>query len=252
MSVSIVIERDNYSSSGRISSIHFYTKGSNLTEKELVKEFRSVFPHRISEEDTNFVIDAVEVLGLTASEALEQFYSDSQYLWQRLTTRKFGPAFSGQSSGHDNASNYDNSPQINHEDLEQSINNSPQSINSQTITSPTGAVKHSAQKFKYSLIPHRPYEELAKLYTYGANKYSPRNWEKGFAWSDMIDALERHLVAFKSGEFNDKESGCKHMASVAFYAFGLMEFEHTHPELNNLPGFSQFNQPEFNQGVTEK
>lgn len=103
--------------------------------------------------------------------------------------------------------------------------------------STTGAVKYSGGKLKYSLIPVIPKEELARVYTVGAEKYSPRNWEKGFPWSHMIDAMERHIEAFKKGEFNDKESGCKHLAAAAFYCFALMEFEHTHPELNDLPGF---------------
>ena len=56
---------------------------------------------------------------------------------------------------------------------------------------------------------------LAEVLTYGANKYTPNNWqlvENGEV--RYMDALFRHLEAFRSGETHDPESGIHHLAHV--------------------------------------
>ena len=75
-------------------------------------------------------------------------------------------------------------------------------------------------KARYDLLPYDALEVLAKVYTDGAVKYAPRNWEKGMDWSRMFGSLVRHAFAFWRGEDNDKESGSPHMAHVAWNALG--------------------------------
>lgn len=107
-----------------------------------------------------------------------------------------------------------------------------------TVNESTGGEKEIKKTF-YHLIPVDPLAELARLYEYGANKYQPRNWEKGFDWSKGYDALMRHLQAFWAHEHEgdiDPENGAHHLASVVFYAFALMEWKNTHPELDDRPG----------------
>jgi hypothetical protein len=76
----------------------------------------------------------------------------------------------------------------------------------------------------YSLIPTGPLAHLARVYGYGAGKYGKNNYVKSFPYSWSLDALMRHLEAFRSGENLDPESGHPHLAHVAWHAFTLMFF----------------------------
>ena len=89
----------------------------------------------------------------------------------------------------------------------------------------------------FSLIPRGPLAELARLYNAGAEKYEPNNWRKGYAWSLSANALERHYAAWLGGQTFDQETGCHHLAAVAFHAFALIEFAWTHPEHDDLHEF---------------
>lgn len=102
--------------------------------------------------------------------------------------------------------------------------------------SDTGAIKHDQQKARFDLIPAAPLWELANVYTFGASKYADRNWEKGFAWTRIFAAMLRHSYRWFMGENLDAETGCHHLASVAWCAFALMEYAITHPELDDRPG----------------
>lgn len=88
---------------------------------------------------------------------------------------------------------------------------------------------------RFDLLPWAELEEVARLYGKGAAKYEARNWERGYDWSLSFGALHRHLAAFWQGESADAETGCSHLASVVFHALALMQFERTHPELDDRP-----------------
>ena len=47
----------------------------------------------------------------------------------------------------------------------------------------TEAQKSDAEKNRLDLLPVRPLLDVGKVLTFGAKKYEPRNWEKGFLWS---------------------------------------------------------------------
>jgi len=84
------------------------------------------------------------------------------------------------------------------------------------------------------LIPTRPLTELAKLYATGAAKYSPRGWEAGMEWSRVVDPMFRHLLKWLRGEKYDQVDGQHHLIAVAWACFALVEYEETHPELDDL------------------
>ena len=81
--------------------------------------------------------------------------------------------------------------------------------------SPEVGMKFDDNKLLYSLIPPSATKALAEVLTYGAKKYAPNNWqlvENGE--TRYLDALLRHLEAFRSGETHDPESGLHHLAHV--------------------------------------
>ena len=74
-------------------------------------------------------------------------------------------------------------------------------------------MKFDTGKLLYSLIPPETTKALAEVLTYGAQKYAPNNWIK-VENGDIryMDALFRHLEAFRSGETHDPESGYHHLS----------------------------------------
>lgn len=76
-------------------------------------------------------------------------------------------------------------------------------------------------------------DAFADVCTAGAKKYSRDNWKKGRKYRDTVDSLLRHVAAFQSGQDDDPETGCKHMAHAMWNCAALLEFGVTHPELDD-------------------
>ncbi|KKL49911.1 hypothetical protein LCGC14_2310790 [marine sediment metagenome] len=93
--------------------------------------------------------------------------------------------------------------------------------------------KDDTGKARFDLLPVKPLFEVVKVYTIGAGKYSDRNWEKGIKWGRVFAAMMRHAWNWWRGEKLDPEDGQHHLASVAWAALTLMEYEETHPELDD-------------------
>ncbi len=106
------------------------------------------------------------------------------------------------------------------------------------METPDKAIKFNQGKPKFSLIPPDALEGLAKLYTMGAVKYGDRNWEKGMDWSEIVDALERHLNHFKQGELYAQDDGQHHMLAVAWCAFTLYCYHQRDLGTNDIPNIS--------------
>jgi hypothetical protein len=88
----------------------------------------------------------------------------------------------------------------------------------------SGAVRASGGKAKIALVSPHLINETAKVLTFGAQKYSERNWEKGFPWSDCYSALQRHLNAWWAGEELEGESGLHHLGFAACNLMFLIHF----------------------------
>ncbi len=96
--------------------------------------------------------------------------------------------------------------------------------------------KDDTGKLRYDLLPPEALEELVKVYTMGAGKYTDRNWEKGIEFSRIFAAMQRHSWAWWEGEELDKEDGQHHLASVAWCAFALLTYlERNMNEFDNRP-----------------
>lgn len=77
-------------------------------------------------------------------------------------------------------------------------------------------LKFDSKKLRYDLIPPEFLKEIAKVYTYGANKYKEGNWQKvDDPHKAYVGAAMRHLEAFRQGEMNDPESTLMHLAHAA-------------------------------------
>lgn len=72
--------------------------------------------------------------------------------------------------------------------------------------------KFDSGKLMYELISPQATRGLATILTYGAQKYAPRNWEKGITFSRVYGATLRHLQdAWWAGEDIDPETGYNHV-----------------------------------------
>ena len=78
------------------------------------------------------------------------------------------------------------------------------------------AIKYDDGKPRWSLLPWKAVNEIVKVLTYGANKYTDDNWHKVVNTSDGEDryfsAMMRHLYAWREGEKVDPESKLSHLA----------------------------------------
>ena len=85
-------------------------------------------------------------------------------------------------------------------------------------------IKYDSEKPDYSLIPPLPLEDIVKVLTFGAAKYSRFNWkllknadERYFA------AAMRHMWTRWRGEIYDSESGIDHYAHAICCLLFMMQ-----------------------------
>jgi len=106
---------------------------------------------------------------------------------------------------------------------------------SQTQDEP-GGCKSDTGKERWDLLPWGGVEEIVKLYTFGVKKYDDWNWYKGIKYNRLVAAMCRHMIKrIWYGEQIDPESGCHHMAAVAFYCLAIMTFDFEgRTDLDNL------------------
>jgi len=71
--------------------------------------------------------------------------------------------------------------------------------------------KLDGNKIRTELLPIEAMLGTAEVLTFGAEKYAPRNWEKGIAYSRVYGALLRHMMAWWAGEDKDPETGLSHL-----------------------------------------
>ena len=95
--------------------------------------------------------------------------------------------------------------------------------------------KNDSEKIRWELLSVDAMNEIAKVMTFGAKKYSTyddagnkledgaNNWRGGFDWSRLIGAAYRHLSAFHNGEDIDPESGLPHLAHLGCCTMFLLE-----------------------------
>jgi len=98
-------------------------------------------------------------------------------------------------------------------------------------------LKYDDDKLRYDLIPPEIPEELAKILTFGANKYAENNWQKVEPFNERYySALIRHLEAWRKGERTDKESGFHHLShaltNISFLLWKDLQNDSSENQLN--------------------
>lgn len=93
-----------------------------------------------------------------------------------------------------------------------------------TLTAPQQADHQDDGKPMMYLLPPLALLGVARVMTRGAEKYSPRNWERGMAHSRLLSSLLRHVVAVMAGEDLDPETGLDHIDHAACNALMLSEY----------------------------
>ena len=108
-------------------------------------------------------------------------------------------------------------------------------VTTSTITNTKlgGALKFDDNKLPVNLLSTEALLQTAAVLKFGADKYAEHNWRAGFAWSRPLAAAMRHIMAFNDGEDKDPESGLSHLAHSLCCIMFLLEFEKTHPELDD-------------------
>jgi hypothetical protein len=75
--------------------------------------------------------------------------------------------------------------------------------------------KFDEGKPRYDLLAPDALDGLVAVLTFGAKKYSDRNWEAGISYGRVFGAAMRHLWAWWRGEENDNETGLSHLDHAA-------------------------------------
>lgn len=91
------------------------------------------------------------------------------------------------------------------------------------------AMKYDGQKTRVDLFPVRSYLATCQVFTYGAELYEAGNWKAGdgFYWSRLIASAERHLLDFKLGVNQDKDSTLPVLAHAMCCISMLLEHQLT-------------------------
>ena len=85
----------------------------------------------------------------------------------------------------------------------------------------TGSVRDTEEgKGRFDLLPYEALKRLALQYQKGAQKYAPRNWEKGQSMSRTVSSMSRHANQYLAGDRDED-----HLAAAAWNAFALMTYE---------------------------
>lgn len=78
-------------------------------------------------------------------------------------------------------------------------------------------------KLRWDLLPLEEIEDIVKVYTAGAKKYSDNSWQNlDNGYQRYKAAMFRHLLEYEKGNKIDKETDCHHLSQVAWNAIALL------------------------------
>lgn len=105
----------------------------------------------------------------------------------------------------------------------------------QQVVRESGGVKNDYGKTDWTLMPWEQLEETVKVLMHGANKYTRTlhdgtvidgkgNWKK-LDGDTYRKALARHVVAYLTGEPNDKDTNMSHLSHIIANCLFLKYFD---------------------------
>lgn len=97
-----------------------------------------------------------------------------------------------------------------------------------TVKPETESVKNDFKddKLRWDLLPMEEIEDIVRVYHAGAKKYGPNRWQdldNGF--ERYRAAMARHLMEYLKGERVDADTGCLHLAQVAWNAITMLWYD---------------------------
>lgn len=95
----------------------------------------------------------------------------------------------------------------------------------ETILIASEGRKDDSGKMPMHLLAPELLEATAAVLAFGAEKYAPRNWEKGMAWHRPFSALMRHMWAWWRGEDLDPETGLSHLGHASCCLMFLIAYQ---------------------------
>jgi len=107
--------------------------------------------------------------------------------------------------------------------------------------------RYNKGKLRYELISDIALEEIAKVYTNGAEKYTVRddndniisdganNWRDGLSWMDCIASAKRHIEKFVKRIDVDNETNTLHLANACWNLITIIDFYKTFPQGDDRP-----------------
>lgn len=102
-------------------------------------------------------------------------------------------------------------------------------VMNKTRSCPVEGLKYDNGKNRMGLMCEnfsRALWEVAKVSTFGANKYGVNSWQNlSNPKERYMDALCRHLFQHLQGNKVDSDSGLLHLSAVCWNALALLEFE---------------------------
>ena len=95
----------------------------------------------------------------------------------------------------------------------------------QVSEQPKEAMRFTDDKMRFDLLPVEAIVELARVYDSGALKYDDNNWRNGMPWSKVLRCIYSHFFKWMLGQTVDKETGCHHLAMVAWNCLTLVVYQ---------------------------
>jgi hypothetical protein len=95
------------------------------------------------------------------------------------------------------------------------------------------ADRFNDSKRQWNLMHLPSFEPMVQVLEYGAKKYSPNQWKKGFPITEIYDSLMRHMIAFMNGEDNDPESGLPHIGHIQCNIMFMAYVKENHPKFDD-------------------
>lgn len=105
------------------------------------------------------------------------------------------------------------------------------------VRPPTRDMKFDTGKPRWDLVQLDCIEEIAKVLTFGAEKYDTNSWQAVEGGEGRyFAALLRHLTAYHHGEVIDHESGLTHLSHAACNIMFLLYFQKKRQEEEVMNG----------------